>query len=114
MSIYTDLRKPVAIKRMSGESYIDGHLIEGSETIINIRASIQPMKPEEMQELPEGRRSDEVFKLFTKTKLYTVTNQNPDTLTINSEDYEVISVGKYQSNVISHYKALIAKKANKR
>ena len=75
---------------------------------------MQPASPEDMKELPEGRRSDEVFKLYTSTRLYTVTDQNPDYLVIDSEKYEVVSVGKYQSGVINHYKVLIAKKAKDR
>ena len=114
MSIYTCFRKTVLIKRKTGGGYVDGQYVEGNDVDIFIKASIQPASQEEMQELPEGRRSDEVFKMYTKTKMFTVTEENPDHLFINGNEYEVVSVGKYQSDVISHYKVMIAKKAVKR
>lgn len=112
MSIYTGFRKTVEIKRKSGGGYVDGQYIEGTDASIFLKASIQPASPEEMQELPEGRRTDEVFKMYTKTQMFTVTDENPDHLLIDGQNYEVISVGKHQSDIISHYKVMISKKAN--
>lgn len=114
MSNYTCFRKAVTIKRKQGGGYVDGKWVEGSDTDVVIKASIQPLTPEEMQELPEGRRSDEAFKMYTKTKLFTITDQNPEYVWINGFRFEVISVGKYQSKVISHYKVIVAKKADER
>jgi len=114
MTNYTCFRKLVLIKRKQGGAYIDGQYVDGNDVDITIKASIQPASPEEMQELPEGRRSDEIFKMYTKTQMFTVTDENPDHLFIDSEEYEVVGVGKYQSSVISHYKVFIAKKAVKR
>lgn len=114
MSNYTCFRHVVTIKRKSGGAYVNGQYVAGSTADIILKASIQPASPEDMQELPEGRRSDEVFKMFTKTRMFTVTDENPDFLIIDGVEYEVISVGKYQSKVISHYKVLISKKAEVR
>ncbi len=114
MSNYTCFRKSVTIKRKSGGSYVDGQYIDGTTADVILKASIQPATLEDMQELPEGRRSDEVFKMYTKTRMYTVTDENPDFLIIDGIEYEVISIGKYQSKVISHYKVLISKKAETR
>jgi len=112
MSEYTCFRKPVTIKRKQGDAYdVNGFWVPGTTIDINIKASIQPMKPEEMQQLPEGRRTDETFKIYTATKVLPVTDQNPDYLVIDGFDYEAISVAKYQSDVISHYKVLIQKKS---
>ena len=114
MSNYTCFRKQFTIKRKQGGGYIDGQWIAGGEIDVIIKASLQPMSPEDMAELPEGRRFDETFKLFTKTRLYTITDENPDYLLIEGISYEVISVAKYQSNVINHYKVFIQRKADDR
>lgn len=114
MSIYTCFRKDILIKRKQGGSYSDGQWVPGSNVDITLKASLQPLNPEEMQQLPEGRRTDESFKMFTATQMFTVRDENPDHLFINGSEYEVISVGKHQSGVISHYKVIISKKATLR
>jgi predicted nucleotidyltransferase len=114
MSNYTCFRKQFTVKRKQGGSYVDGQWVPGNDVDIIIKASLQPMSPEEMDKLPEGRRTNETFKLYTKTRLYTVTDENPDYLLIDGIGYEVVSVGKYQSDVINHYKVFIQRKADDR
>lgn len=108
-------RKAITFKRSTGANDVNGFWVDGPTVDVEITASVQPMKPEEMQKLPEGRRSDETFKVFTSTKLLTATSDNPqqnaDYTVIDGFKYEVISVGKHQSGVIDHYKVLIQKKS---
>ena len=54
-----------------------GDGLDGAYTDTAITSSIQPMKGEEMQELPEARRDSEGYKLFTSTLINTVTSRKP-------------------------------------
>lgn len=88
---------------------VDGHFVEGITTESTIQASLQALKPEDIQQLPEGRRNSKIFFLFTDTKLNLVTSANPDLIVVNSENYEVDKEEAWQNGVINHYKYLIVK-----
>ena len=85
----------------------DGKYIQGVDTTEEFYASIQPLTPAEIEQLPEGRRNRKPLWLFTSTRLNEVTGSNPDVVTIDSEKYEVDKVHPWQNGVISHYKCLV-------
>ena len=89
-----------------------GRYTEGTPTALTITASVQPLTADEMQLLPEGRRADESFRLYTDTRLLTanrVTNKNADIITIDGTRYEVLSCETWQNTIINHYKAIVSK-----
>ena len=108
-------RSPITLRRPSAGSYVNGIWVEGSYTDSTITASIQPLTGEDMQELPEGRRLSEAFKMYTSTPVMTVqeagSNQNADRVVFNSKEYEVHEVNPWQNNsnftIVNHYKYLI-------
>ncbi len=100
----SSFRRPLVVKRKTTGSYVDGEWIEGTTTTIDITASVQPLKPEEVQFLDEGRRNSSSYFLFTDTKLNLVTSANPDLVTINGVDHEIQKEESWQNNVINHYK----------
>ena len=115
MGIFDSFRKSVTIRRKSTGAYINYKWVEDTTPVdIIIQASVQPVGANEMQQLPEGRRTNETFKMYTDIKLRTVDEQNPDDLFIDGERFEVISVASYQSNVINHYKIIIQKTSETR
>lgn len=101
-------RKQQTIKTRTAGDYVDGVWVEGSETIITIQASIQPLSLEDMQATTEGRRLSDSVKMYTDSDLKAVddkgANQQPDVLVWRGRDYEIVSKGAYQMGVISHYK----------
>lgn len=105
-------RKKYSVKRLNPGSYINGFWQEGSETIMTIQASIQPIRGEELQMLPEGRRSSHSVRVYTDTALETVDNENPDRIVIDDAEYEILSVESWQSGVINHYKCIAVKVEN--
>lgn len=120
--------RDITVTPDTGENvYFDDFVITGgasqplvtlSDTpeIIPITASIQPLQAEDMQELPEGRYSLNGYKMFTSTRIYTVTEQNPDQVEIFSERYEIVRVFPWQNNsnftTVNHYKYLTLKLEN--
>jgi hypothetical protein len=105
----SSFRKQLIRKTKAAGTIVNGVFVDGATTPTNIMASVQPLKPHEIEHLPEGRRDSQAYWLFTDTKLNTVTSANPDLITIDNEDYEVNKIEPWQNNVLSHYKVLVVK-----
>jgi hypothetical protein len=93
-----------------GAGYFDaGVWTEGSLTPISFDASVQPLSAKEMQMLPEGRIVSQGYRLYTDYELKTVdtgVGKNPDRVTLFGLEFEVVSVGIWQSGILPHYKAV--------
>lgn len=117
-SIFNVFRKLYTVVRKAKGRYVDGHWQEGAESTFDILASVQPLTAREMSTLPEGRRKNQTFKVYTDTKLNTVQNAsqegsniNPDLIIVpqyavnpDQERFEVVGAYPYQSGIIDHYK----------
>jgi hypothetical protein len=106
----SQFRRPFIVNRITPGHVIDGFWVEGTSSQITIMASLQALKPEEMKILVEGRRETSVYYLFTETKLYTVTDANPDIVIINTDEYEVNKEEAWQNGVINHFKYMVTRK----
>jgi hypothetical protein len=71
-----------------------------------------------MKNLPEGRRTGAAYALFTDTELLTTREedndlgldpQKADQITLFGDVCEVMNVEPWQNDVISHYRAVVAK-----
>jgi hypothetical protein len=104
-------RKPVSCVRKNDGGYdTNGIWQEGVETPFEIIGDVQSLSEYEMQELPEGRRLDKSFRIYSETSLNPVTSKNPDVVLINGERYEVIATYPHQEHdVIDHYKMIVLK-----
>lgn len=83
--------------------------------VISTTASIQPTNGEDMKLVPEGRRDQKTYKLYTSTQMKTVTDQNPDQVEIRGERYEVMEVWPWQNTLVlspTHHYKYIAMKIN--
>lgn len=112
-SPFDALRQPIVAKRPPNGSYVDGVYVQGEPvTIPNVRASIQPASSDDLQTLDENRRTQATFRLYTETKLREALEgvHNPDIVTIDSEDYEVVKVFPWKNNILPHYKVLVQRK----
>jgi hypothetical protein len=106
-------RQRTVTRYTEGGEYVSGNFIaKGSPTTFTIMASCQPATERDLVALPEGRRSEDTYVLFTSTELYTAEvsgSKNPDIVSLFGEDYEVIGCGRWQ-NSLKHYRALVVKK----
>lgn len=113
----SSFRKPFPVKRTEPGDYDDGgNWVEGSETNLTLYMSIQPLRVDEMDALPEGRRNSRAVKIYSGDELYPAeqtAGQNADFVTWQGKQWEVIGCDPYQMGVISHYKSLAVEvKAN--
>lgn len=117
MTPFEFFRTPIQIRRQTAGVYVNGKRVEGPYTIINATASIQPLKGQEVELLPEGRRDSESYKMYTSTQIYGIepqpTLQNPDQITVLKGPFtglvfEVIQINTWQNNpnfnIVNHYK----------
>jgi len=103
------------VKRKAAGVYTNGRWVEGVETTFTIQGDLQTLAQEEMQSLPEGRRINQTFKLYTETLLNPVIDENGtpktngDIVMVDNQRYEVIAVYPYQKFLLNHYKIAIQK-----
>lgn len=97
-------------KRKAGGAYSSGRWVEGTESDVAFRASVQPLSERELLALPEGRRTLETYKIFSDTQLNTVGSQNPDEVVLNGERFEVYSLGDWHNGILEHFAYTISKK----
>ena len=92
--------------------------IANSPLLINATASVQPTKGKEVMLVPEGRRDQETYKMYTSTQIFGVDTQNPDQIQILKAPYfptvfEVIKIDEWQNNpnfnIVNHYKYICMK-----
>ncbi len=106
-------RKLLTAKRPTGATtYVKGDAQDETRAEFPFRASVQPLTPEEMELLPEGRRDSEAYRLYTETRLQPAneaTGVNADLVEYESVDYEVLSVDRWKNDILPHYKAVMVK-----
>ena len=109
-------RIQIEVKRSNtaGDYDDNGKWVAGEIKTFVINASVQPLSIKETESLPDGRRSENLVKLYTDTELYpelqaTQSQQarKADKVIWNGKTWKVISCLPYQMNVISHYKATL-------
>jgi len=110
MSNFACFRRQFTFHRSTGGQYVNGKWVKGSVIDIILTASLQPVTGDELKQLPQGRRSDQTYKMYSSIKLKTVRDtKNPDYTMLDGEKFEVISVSPNQNNIINHYKIIIQK-----
>ena len=94
-------------------SYVQGIFTPGARSVITIQASIQPVSGQDMITAPEGRRIQDMIKIYTSTELKQAeegAGQQPDIVVWQGNGYEITSMDVRQMGVISHYKTFATKR----
>ena len=108
MSAFNAFRRDVVVKRPAAGSYVNGVWVAGAESTLSVKASVQPATTEDLQSLPENRRTLGAYRLYSSTRFQSLVEgeQNPDIIVIDGQDYEVTQVEPWLNGIITHYKAL--------
>ena len=90
-------------RRATGGSYVDGNYVSAgvTETLTDVFVSVQQMTRDELLLLPEGLRTREVKKMYSKTQLFGVNapdGREADRVSYNNEVYEIHEVGDWKDN----------------
>lgn len=106
------------VYRYTGGGYVDGRYVEGTETTFQIQTSLQPIKGEELEALPEARRQSATYKIYPEVldainlPLRTVDDENPDQIEIFGDRHEIYMLENWTNKIISHQKAYLGLKTN--
>jgi hypothetical protein len=103
----------ITIKRNGNGTWTDGKFTPGAQTTFSIIASVQTLGSYELEQLPEGRRINKSYKIYTNTQLYSVEDNvdNPDILIIEGKECEVIAVYPYVKIIAPHWKVIAQEKS---
>lgn len=97
------LNETITVKRSTG-SFVKGRSVKGTPTIFTERANIQPLKGNEILQLPEGDRERENMKCFIAFKL----QGDDEVIRADGRKYEVQESENWAVfNRLQHYKTRI-------
>jgi hypothetical protein len=91
--------------RYAAGTIADGVKTRGAGATATITASVQPLSGQDLQALPEGRRTDEVKAVFTTSELLT-----RDRLSIDGEVFEVDKVEPWPAFGLSYFRAVCSRR----
>lgn len=98
------LRKQHAIRRFTDGAYIKGRWQAGAPSeMLLINASVQPIRNDERENLPEGKLMGRAVKIYTDALLRVDDNMGDVLLWLGTE-YRIIAQARFQMGVISHYR----------
>lgn len=106
-----------AVTRTVAATYdATGTIVPGSTSVVNIKASIQPLSGMDLQVLPEGHHASNVRKMYSKVEVFGRGPANdPDLVTFGGEIWEVLNVQAFEAFGLGsggdHWKAMIARQA---
>lgn len=87
--------KTYTVRRTAAPTLVQGRRVPGATSEITIRANVQPAG-KKLMALPEARRSEDVRRIFTSSRLYVSgTEFDSDRLVIGGEEFEVWQVDEW-------------------
>lgn len=84
-----------AVTRRAAGSVTNGIYTPGGTTTLSVKASVQPVQPEEVQRLPEGTRINDAKAVYSAFPLKAASEAGGtpgDLITIEGAPYEVVAV----------------------
>lgn len=80
----------LAVTRRSAVAWVNGRPVEGPTTPLSLTAVVYPSTPDELQILPEGRRSERAITIVTKQALQIPkADTGGDLIAYDDETFEV-------------------------
>lgn len=99
------------LRRATQGQYVDGYW-QSSFVDTTIEGSIQPTSQNDMQLLPEGRRGQEAYTLYTALPINIasdIASRTADRVLIYGREFEAVHREKWQNGIIPHYKTVVVK-----
>ena len=104
---------PLTIYRKEKGSYVRGVWVDGPEVEVVVEVNIQPVKPSEVQMMPESDRTREWYKVYSADLLRTKQEGDngwaADQFEWQGHRYEVMKVQNYSMSILDHFKAWAAR-----
>lgn len=109
--------QPIKITRQKPGKYVKGVWQPGDESTFTVQTSVQPTGKNDADNLPEGRRQDQSYALYTAIgqplKAADDGSQTQsDRAEIYGDIYEVMHTEQWQNGLIPHHRTLVVKEAD--
>lgn len=100
------------VTRRDASTYVNGRSTSDSTpTTFDIVAGVRPATGRQLQQIVGLQHGTEVRAVYTTTELRTRTPDNePDTVSIEGEDWEVVDLDHFPSFGGGHYRAMVARR----
>lgn len=102
-------RKLVRRIQFAGGEYVAGEWTNGTPVRADISASVQPARGGDLELVPEGRRHEKSYRLYTTSTFTDTPGSQPDRVLLFGEEYEVVHSQRWDSGLIPHVKAIAVK-----
>lgn len=96
-------REYVVTRPSAGVTYEKGRAVQAGTTTFTIEASIQPLKPNELQTLPEAQRTSETMKVYTDAELRPASQASKvgaDQISYRGELWQVVAVATHDEEAL--------------
>jgi hypothetical protein len=102
----------VAVRRYPNPGgQVDGRWVDDEDTAqdLVVKAAVQPAKPSEIRELPEGQRTSSALKLYSEVELFTAderAQKRADRVQYGGRQYDVKAVELIEGFGLKVYKSI--------
>ena len=104
---------PLTIYRKEKGSYVRGVWVDGPEVEVVVEVNIQPVKPSEVQMMPESDRTREWYRLWTtdlvRTKQEGAQGYDADCFDWKGYRYQIMKAQSWDMGVLDHHEAWAAR-----
>lgn len=103
------LTNTATLRRFSMGARSMGEYVEGTASDTIISCSMQPLSGEHLQALPEGRRAEDFYTIYTTEPLQTAKEnvRNADHIIFGGDTYVVSKVMQWEAGFLNHYQAIL-------
>lgn len=101
-------RSVTVLRQAAGHYGSDGIWVAPVSVELTFYTSVQPVSPDDMALLPEGRRDQEAFALYTRRRINTAQGDtNADRVEIDGRTYECLISESWQNGLIPHFRSVV-------
>ena len=89
--------------------YVNGWWVEPVVDTFDVKANIQPLRGQELENLPEAQRTKKAIRVYVETKLQTASEsdaQRADRFELLGHTYEIWQVEDWFNTDLPHYKCI--------
>ena len=105
-----DFGEMISVKRqVTSQEVVNGHIQQGQYTELQVLASVQPMRGQELVMLPEADRLKSNYKVYSTQELKTinpVAKTGSDVITYQDTAFEIVAVERWVLDDYVYYKSI--------
>lgn len=104
--------RAIKTTRTAPGQYVDGIWQDGESRTLYIQTSVQPSNDNDVKKLPEGRRQNKAYTLYSAHAFKAADdtqNINADVVEIYGERFEIMHSETWCNNLINHHMAIAVK-----